>query len=157
MDQDARDRWSARAHRGRRFCSPVDEDRFAALVETLPLPAAPYSVDFGSGKGAALVQVVQLRGGTGTGVEDLSDLADTVACVEQAGLTPIAVQPSTTAEWDAYEWSLTRSIEQWARESPETADRELFLARSRSMRNSYLRWRRDALGFALVAAVREGP
>ena len=79
MDFDARDRWSNLAHRDRPLCSPVDEVRFAGLLQKLPVRSNPYVVDLGCGKGEALRLVLELFGGTGTGV-DLSArmLADVV-------------------------------------------------------------------------------
>ncbi len=242
MDREARDRWSNLAHRGRRLCSPVDDDRFTAFLRTLPVPAAPYAVDIGCGKGEALRRVHALYGGTGTGVDvsarmlgdvgeasatiefvqadavrwrpnrmpdlamcigathvfggiaeasralaelvppggvvvlghgywrcipaaedleafgmeasELTDLDRMVEHVEGQDLVPVAVQPSTQAEWDDYEWSLIRSVELWALENPQDPDVEAFVTRTRMMRQSFLRWRRRSMGFALVAAIK---
>ena len=242
MDSDGRDRWSNLAHRERRLCSPVDEARFAGLLQRLPLPSAPYVVDLGCGKGAAVRLVLASFGGTGTGVDlsarmladavgngenvafvhadaatwrpdrmpdlaicmgsthifggigaaagalaglvrqggivllgdgywrsvpaaehlrafgmevhDLADLHETVASVEHQSLVPVVVQPSSQAEWDDYEWSLIRSVELWAVENPNDPDVEAFLSQTRLMRNTFLEWRRTAMGFVLVAAVK---
>lgn len=242
MDSDARDRWSNVAHRHRRLCSPVDEGRFAGLLQKLPLPSDPYVVDLGCGKGEAVRLVVELFGGTGTGVDlsarmladvvgtgenvefvhgdaaswrpdrtpdlaicmgsthifggiaaaaaalgalvrrggvvlvgdgywrsapaaehlhafgmhddELVTLAEMVASVEHLNLVPVVVQPSSQAEWDDYEWSLIRSVELWAMENPNDPDVATFLSQTRIMRTTFLEWRRTAMGFALVAAVR---
>lgn len=244
MDSDARDRWSNLAHRNRRLCSPVDEARLVAFLKELPVPPAPYTVDLGCGKAEALRRVVELHGGSGTGVDisarmladafagewgikfvqadaatwrperqpdvaicigsahifggtedavaalaalvgpggtvvvgdgywramptpaqlarfgmepdELGDLAELVALVRRADLVPVAVQPSTDAEWDDYEWSLIRAVEVWADASPDDPDRAAFLSRTRFMRDTYLEWRRATFGFALVAGIKQG-
>ena len=242
VDPDARDRWSHLAHRDRRLCSPVDDTRLTALLQMLVLPSAPYVVDLGCGKGEALRLVVDLHGGTGTGVDrsvrmlgdaganggsvefvaadatswrpertpdvaicmgsthifggtagaaaalgalvrpggvvvlgdgywrsvpaavhlrafgmevdELAGLDEMVASVDRQNLVPVAVQPSTEAEWDDYEWSLIRAVELWALEHPNHPDVEPFRSRTRVMRDTFLEWRRTALGFALVVAVK---
>ena len=90
----------------------------------------------------------------GMHVNELADLDEMVAAVEQQNLVPVVVQPSSQAEWDDYEWSLIRSVELWAMENPNHRDVEAFLARTRLMRDTFLRWRRTTMGFALVAAVK---
>ena len=239
MDSDARDRWSSLAHRNRRLCSPVDEARLLAFLKVLPVPPAPYTVDLGCGKAEALRRIVELHGGSGTGVdlsarmleegygdpaielvqadaatwrperrpdvamcigsghifgrtadavaavaalvrsggavvlgdgywrstptaaqletfgmeaEELGDLTELVDHVRRASLVPVAVQPSTHAEWDEYEWSLIRAVEIWAAANPDDPDGQEFLSQTRFMRDTYLEWRRAAFGFALVAA-----
>ena len=87
-------------------------------------------------------------------VHELADLQATVASVEHQNLVPVAVQPSSQAEWDDYEWSLIRSVELWAIENPNDPDGEGFLSRTHLMRDSFLEWRRTAMGFVLVAAVK---
>ena len=92
----------------------------------------------------------------GMRADELVELATLVEGIERAGLTPVAVQPSTLVEWDDYEWSLIRSVERWARQHPPDPDREAFLGQTRLMRDSYLQWRREFFGFALVAGVAAG-
>lgn len=86
--------------------------------------------------------------------DELGDLPEMVASVEHQNLVPVVVQPSNQAEWDDYEWSLIRSMEMWAMVNPNDPDVATFLSRTRLMRNTFLEWRRTAMGFALVAAVR---
>jgi hypothetical protein len=86
-------------------------------------------------------------------VTELEDLQASVGRVQQAGVTPLLVQPSTFAEWDDYEWALIREIELWSREEPGSPDVGPFLEQTRLMRDTYLSWRRDAFGFVLVAGV----
>src|SRR5947209_8230872 len=69
MDDAQRRRWSALAHRNRGFCSPIDEGRFASLVNRLSLGPDPFAVDVGCGKAAALRAVIQSAGGRGTGID----------------------------------------------------------------------------------------
>jgi SAM-dependent methyltransferase len=90
----------------------------------------------------------------GMEANELTDLRSMVESVEQQGLVPVAVQPSSESEWDDYEWSLIRSVELWAVENPDDPDVEAFTSQSRMMRQTFLEWRRAAMGFAIVAAVR---
>ena len=90
----------------------------------------------------------------GMDVHELADLQEMVASVEHQNLVPVVVQPSSQAEWDDYEWSLIRSVELWAIENPNDADVDAFLSRTRLMRDTFLEWRRTAMGFVLVAAIK---
>lgn len=90
----------------------------------------------------------------GMEAKELTGLRGMVESVEQQGLVPVAVQPSSESEWDDYEWSLIRSVELWAMENPDDPDVEAFTSQTRMMRRTFLEWRRAAMGFALVAAVR---
>jgi hypothetical protein len=85
----------------------------------------------------------------GLRLRDYCDLAGTVAAGEALGLTPLHATISSEEERDDYEWDLIRAVEEWAAEHPDDPDRERFLARAHLMRDSYLAWRRDAMGFGL--------
>ncbi len=90
----------------------------------------------------------------GMEANELTDLQRMVECVERQNLVPVAVQSSSEAEWDDYEWSLIRSVELWAMENPDDPDVEAFTSQTRRMRQTFLEWRRAAMGFAVVAAVK---
>jgi hypothetical protein len=93
--------------------------------------------------GAAQVKRLGLRR------QDYSDLAGTVAQGEPRGLVPLCASVSSDDERDEYEWDLIRAVEEWAADNPEDPDRESFLTRIHLMRDSYLAWRRDNMGFGL--------
>lgn len=67
------------------------------------------------------------------------------------GLTPLWATTSTDDEWDEYEWAYSRGIESFVREHPDDTDAAAMLARSRSWRDTVIRWGRDTLGFGLYA------
>jgi SAM-dependent methyltransferase len=81
--------------------------------------------------------------------QDYSDLAGTVAIGESLGLTPLCATISSDEERDEYEWDLIRAVEEWAAEHPDDPERQSFLTRAHLMRDSYLTWRRDMMGFGL--------
>jgi SAM-dependent methyltransferase len=85
----------------------------------------------------------------GMRAQDYSDLAGTIACGEAFGLVPLDATISSDEEWDEYEWDLIRAVEEWAAENPDDPDRESFVARAHLMRDSYLAWRRETMGFGL--------
>ena len=84
--------------------------------------------------------------------DELDSLERLVGRFEEAGLVPVLVQPSTDSEWDSYEWAWVRSVERWAAANPDDQRRDAFVAEAHVMRDSWLSWRRDAMGFALVVA-----
>lgn len=66
-----------------------------------------------------------------------------------AGLIPMHATTASADEWDEYEWKYCRSIERYAREQPDDPDVPEMLDRIRRWRDTYLRWGRDTLGFAV--------
>lgn len=83
--------------------------------------------------------------------EDFPDLAGLLGHVERASFEPGAGHVSTLAEWDAYEWSWTGSLVDWAlREAPTDADRAQALAAAREHRRQWLGGYRGVLGFATL-------
>ena len=66
-----------------------------------------------------------------------------------AGLIPMHATVASTDDWDEYEWKYCRSIERHARETPDDPDVPAMLDRIRRWRDTYLRWGRDTLGFAV--------
>ena len=65
------------------------------------------------------------------------------------GLTPVYATTSNFDEWDHYETLQWYAVERWAREHPNDPDRAEILERAARYRESYLRWGRDTLGWAL--------
>ena len=59
-------------------------------------------------------------------------------------------------ECDEYQWTYSRSIDRYAREQPDDPDVPVMLERSRKLRDAYLRWGRDTLGFAAYLFYRPG-
>ena len=74
---------------------------------------------------------------------------DNVNAGVKLGLTPVYATTSNLDEWDQYETLQWYAVERWAREHPNDPDRDEVLAQSARYRESYLRWGRDSLGWAL--------
>lgn len=67
----------------------------------------------------------------------------------ELGLIPLFATASTLDEWDRYEGLQWRAAETWAVAYPDDPDRDELLRRLRHERDTYLRWGRDTLGWAL--------
>ncbi len=73
-----------------------------------------------------------------------------------AGLIPMHASAASLDDWDEYEWKYCRSIERYAREMPDDPDVPAMIDRIRRWRDTYLRWGRDTLGFAVYLFYRPG-
>jgi SAM-dependent methyltransferase len=74
---------------------------------------------------------------------------DNVRTGVDLGLTPVYSAVSNHDEWDHYETLQWRAVERWARTHPGDPDRAEVLETSTRNRETYLRWGRDTLGWAL--------
>jgi SAM-dependent methyltransferase len=88
---------------------------------------------------------------------DIADHAGNVQAGVEAGLIPMHAPTASVDEWDEYEWKYLRSIERYSREQPEDADQGELAERGRRLRDAYLRWGRDSLGFGAYLFYRPGP
>jgi SAM-dependent methyltransferase len=80
---------------------------------------------------------------------DESDLTTHAGNIERAierGLTPRWACTVTEDEWDEYEWAYSRGIDSFVRED---ADAGAMIERSRSWRETYVKWGRETLGFGV--------
>ena len=59
------------------------------------------------------------------------------------------------ADWDRYEGLQWDSAERYAHDNPDDPDNEQLLQRIRAFRQSYLRWGRSQLGWALYLFLRK--
>ncbi|MCL4763785.1 MAG: methyltransferase domain-containing protein [Burkholderiales bacterium] len=98
-------------------------------------------------------ELVSLLGGR---EREVHDHHGNVQAGAGAGLVPMHAVTATDDEWDEYEWKFCRSIERYAREQPDDPDAPAMLDRARRWRDAYLRWGRDALGFAAYLFYRPG-
>ena len=87
---------------------------------------------------------------------EIVDHVGNVQAGVEAGLVPVHAVTATDDELDEYEWKACRSIERYARERPNDPDVPAMLDRSRRWRDAYLKWGRDALGFAAYLFYRPG-
>ena len=65
------------------------------------------------------------------------------------GLTPLYTLVSSPDEWDRYEGLQWYASEDYARTHPDDSDVPELLERVRGQRDTYLRWGRDTLGWAI--------
>ena len=73
----------------------------------------------------------------------------------QKGLGLLQTIVSTEDDWDRYQGYQWRSIERYARAHPEDEDSADMLRLSRTYRDSYLRWERDGLGWAIYIFMKD--
>jgi hypothetical protein len=82
------------------------------------------------------------RGAFGTHVEN-------VEVGQELGLEPVYTVVSNEDDWDRYEGLQWYAATAWAREHPDDPDVDEVLKRVRGDRESYLRWGRETLGWAI--------
>jgi SAM-dependent methyltransferase len=87
---------------------------------------------------------------------EILDLAGNVQAGIEAGLVPMHAATATVDEWDEYEWKFCRSVERYAREQIDDPEAGPMVERARRWRDAYVRWGRDALGFAAYLFYRPG-
>ena len=86
--------------------------------------------------------------------DDFSTHRGNVEIGVDLGLVPYYATTSTLNEWDRYETTQWQAAERWAAEHPDDPDREELLALQHKARDTYLRWGRDTLGWALYLFAR---
>jgi len=75
--------------------------------------------------------------------------AGNIEVAEQLGLIPLYALVSNEDDWDQYEALQWYAAEDYAAQHPEDPDVPELLSRARQGRSHYLRWGRDALGWAI--------
>lgn len=84
------------------------------------------------------------------GTEDeMGTHASNIERAIQRGFAPRWCCTVTDDEWDEYEWGYSRGIETWIDTHPNDPDRDAMLQRSRTWRETFVRWGRDTLGFGV--------
>lgn len=85
-----------------------------------------------------------------TPYDEYATLAETVARIQAAGLTPVTLIDSSRDDWDRYETLHWLAAEDWLAEHPDDADAEEIRAEHERWRDRYLRWDRELLGWAML-------
>ena len=85
----------------------------------------------------------------GDSIPDTMTHAANVASGSAAGLVPMAAWTSDADEWDDFEWTYQRAIENAAAANPADQTAAEKLVRRREWMTAYLRWGRDTLGFGV--------
>lgn len=82
-------------------------------------------------------------------LEDFSTHDGNVAVGGEVGLTPLYTIAGSEDDWDRYESLQWQAAERFAVEHPDDPDLAELLARVRNARDTYLRWGRGTMGWAL--------
>jgi cyclopropane fatty-acyl-phospholipid synthase-like methyltransferase len=96
-------------------------------------------------KGPSLAYLRRL----GARKDDFTDHRGNVERAVAEGLVFLYASVSSDDDWDRYEGLYNRAVERWALEHPDHPEAAGHLERVRRWRDTYLRWGRDTLGFAL--------
>ena len=83
---------------------------------------------------------------------DFRTLAETVETVTAGGLAPTTLIASSEDDWDRYESLQWLVGEEWLHEHPDDPSARDIRAQLAADREHYLRWQRDLLGWAMIAA-----
>lgn len=78
-------------------------------------------------------------------------LAETVARLQAAGLTPTTIVDASPDDWDRYSTLHWLAAEDWLAENPDDPDAPAIRMEHERWRDRYLRWDRDLLGWAIFA------
>jgi len=84
--------------------------------------------------------------------QDFRSLPAVVELFESAHLAPIALIAASEDDWDRYESLHWLALEDWLGDHEDDPDATAFRERGRRQRERYLRWERDLIGWAMVAA-----
>jgi SAM-dependent methyltransferase len=82
--------------------------------------------------------------------DEYATLAETVARVQSAGLTPMTLIDSSLDDWDRYETLHWLAAEDWLAENPDDPDSAEIRAHHERWRDRYLRWDRELVGWAII-------
>ena len=84
--------------------------------------------------------------------EEYVTLAETVARVQAAGLTPTTIVDASLDDWDRYSTLHWLAAEDWLAANADDPDALAIRTEHERSRDRYLRWDRDLLGWAVIAA-----
>lgn len=85
----------------------------------------------------------------GDSAHGLYDYAGTIQVGASEGYIPRYVAVSSVDDWDHYRWSHFNAIEQYALEHDDDLSNNAMLQKSRMIRDRYLAWERDVMGFGM--------
>ena len=82
--------------------------------------------------------------------EEFLPLGSTVERAESTGVRVVSLIASSEDDWDRYESLRWQTLDRWLADNPEHPQAEEFRVRGAAYRDSYLRWQRAALGWAIL-------
>src|SRR5581483_2835685 len=82
--------------------------------------------------------------------DDWLSLAETVDLAESTGVRVVSLIASSQDDWDRYESLHWQALDRWLAGNPDDPDAAEFRTRGEAYRERYLRWQRDALGWAIL-------
>ncbi|MBP2242969.1 ubiquinone/menaquinone biosynthesis C-methylase UbiE [Cytobacillus eiseniae] len=80
---------------------------------------------------------------------DLKSHYENIQLGQSLGLIPLWSTTASEDDWDHYEWLYAMSIENYCFQNPEDPDCPEMLEKIRAWKQTYNKWGRDTLGFAL--------
>jgi len=86
---------------------------------------------------------------TGIKADELVSLAETLGLIEERGLAVLSCVRSSETAWDRFESEFWARVERTAFEAPDDEQVQARWRRVQGWRDSYLRWGRTTMGFAL--------
>lgn len=96
------------------------------------------------------------RAAFGPSAQSIYDYAGTIQIGASEGLTPRYVAVSSVADWDHYRWSHVNALERYAVEHSDDLMASAMLQKSRMIRDRYLAYERDVMGFGLYMYYKGG-
>ncbi len=82
--------------------------------------------------------------------EDWLPLPETIERAESTGVRVVSLIASSEDDWDRYESLHWQTLDRWLEANPDHAQADEFRALGAAYRDRYVRWQRDALGWAIL-------
>ena len=92
---------------------------------------------------------------SGTKREDFGTHIGNVKVAEEEGLTCVYTMVSNRDDWDHYETLKWWNVDDYVRNNPDDEDVKELLERTRKEKDTYLRWERATLGWAIYVLQRK--
>lgn len=77
---------------------------------------------------------------------------DVLQMMERLNLTPLWARTASLDEWDHYEWSYSKAIEDFVSKNPHHPQAKEFHSKIKGWRNLVWKWGRNTMGFGLYLA-----
>jgi ubiquinone/menaquinone biosynthesis C-methylase UbiE len=125
----------------------IGDDAFRNAIEQMKRLAVPNGLLLLADGYMKEPAAAEYRSILGDSMPDDMTHAANVATGQNLGLIPLAAWTSSVDEWDEFEWSYQRIVEQQAVANPDDKKVLEKLTRRREWMDAYLKWGRDTLGY----------